>query len=114
MLKSRPGFEAGPRPIWACQASIYLKKFDLAVFRPFLSIFDTFNHPSFYFRPYFVLFYRFLTLLTILRAMSDLIQAFSIDFDTFNHPSGYFRPYFGLFYRFLTLLTTLRAISDLI
>jgi hypothetical protein len=31
--------------------STYLKKIELAVLRPFLSIFDTFNHPSGYFRP---------------------------------------------------------------
>jgi hypothetical protein len=58
--------------------------------------FDTFDHPSGYFRPNLYHFYRFLTLLITLRAISDLIYTISIDFYTFDHPSGYFRTKLGL------------------
>ena len=75
-----------------------------------MSIFETFDDLSGYFRPILGHFCRFLRILMTLRA---IIGHFYLFFETFDDPSGYFRPIIGHFYRFLTLIKTLRAISGL-
>jgi hypothetical protein len=67
MLKSRPGFEARPRPIWACPTrpetrpgfNIIEKNLNFPLLRPF--------------RPNIDHIHRFLALLTTRRAILNLI-----------------------------------------
>ena len=101
MLKSRPGFESGPRPrpIWAWAWLKpnrppgpqynwkYLNNRFLSVFRLFLTLLDLIKAISidfWHFRPPFGWFQTY-------------FRPFLAIFGTFNHPSGDLRPNLGNF-----------------